>query len=313
MFRGVALNTEYYDAMLASWSKLSLQNGVTFDAGNSQYTNCMQDEKDFIINTFGWTITDGGSVPDTIKPVPDVTNLPDIVSECKITSLTAPTATDNCAGTITGTTTDPTQYTEQGYYTVTWIYDDGNGNTSMQTQNIVIEDVTDPSISCSGDQIVTADETNYYTVPGSEFDPAEVSDNCAVASIINDYNYSTTLQDAEFPVGTTTVTWTVTDSAGNTNSCSFNVVVNSSATGISELSAAGLSVYPNPVCSVLTIKSSRNKINIIEVTDLSGKPVLKRKIENHNARIDLSNLSNGVYMLSIITPEKKIITKIVKK
>ncbi len=41
------------------------------------------------------------------------------------------------------------------------------------------------------------------------------SDNCGVASVSNDYNGTTDASDT-YPVGTTTVTWTVTDIHGNT-------------------------------------------------------------------------------------------------
>ncbi len=50
-------------------------------------------------------------------------------------------------------------------------------------------------------------------------------DNCAVASITNDYNNTDNASDF-YPVGTTAVTWTVTDAAGNQSSCMVNVTVN---------------------------------------------------------------------------------------
>jgi len=58
-----------------------------------------------------------------------------------VDSLTAPTATDNCSGSITGTTTTVLPITAQGTTVVTWAYIDTEGNISTQTQNIVIEDL----------------------------------------------------------------------------------------------------------------------------------------------------------------------------
>ena len=44
-------------------------------------------------------------ISDATAPVPDVVNLADVTGECTVTSLTAPTATDNvCAGAITAPT-----------------------------------------------------------------------------------------------------------------------------------------------------------------------------------------------------------------
>ncbi|MFK7971384.1 MAG: FG-GAP repeat protein [Bacteroidia bacterium] len=51
-------------------------------------------------------------------------------------TLTAPTATDNCAGSITATTSDPVTYSVPGEYSVTWTFDDGNGNTTEQKQQL---------------------------------------------------------------------------------------------------------------------------------------------------------------------------------
>jgi surface protein len=60
MFYGVTLSISNYENLLLGWSSLTLQNGVTFDGGLSQYTINADSAKQYIINTFGWTITDGG-------------------------------------------------------------------------------------------------------------------------------------------------------------------------------------------------------------------------------------------------------------
>ena len=59
-------------------------------------------------------------VDDVTPPVPDLANLPDVTGECSATITVTPTATDNCEGTIIGTTTDPLTYEEQGTFMVTW-------------------------------------------------------------------------------------------------------------------------------------------------------------------------------------------------
>jgi hypothetical protein len=56
----------------------------------------------------------------------------------------APTATDNCKGSITATTTDATSFTQQGTYTINWTYNDGNGNTTTQTQTVIVKDNVAP-------------------------------------------------------------------------------------------------------------------------------------------------------------------------
>ena len=79
----------------------------------SLYNN-FQNENNNSVITRVWTATDDNgnsitytqtiTVVDTTAPVADVANLADVTAECSVDTLTAPTATDNCSGTITGTT-----------------------------------------------------------------------------------------------------------------------------------------------------------------------------------------------------------------
>ncbi len=64
-----------------------------------------------------------------------------------------------------------------------------------------------------------------YTAVGAEFDPTATGDNCSIASVTNDFNGSATLAGAVFPIGATTVLWTITDDCGNSQNCSFVVTV----------------------------------------------------------------------------------------
>ena len=84
------------------------------------------------------------TVTDTTKPIPDVSNLPDISTECRATITTMPTATDACVGQIVATTDDSLTYSTQGIHMVVWKYNDGFGNIVTQQQRIIIQDVTRP-------------------------------------------------------------------------------------------------------------------------------------------------------------------------
>lgn len=83
-------------------------------------------------------------VIDNTAPVPNVAQLPVIQNNCNVSISSMPTATDNCKGLITGTTTDPLIYKTAGTYTITWHYNDGNGNISTQTQTVIVIDNTAP-------------------------------------------------------------------------------------------------------------------------------------------------------------------------
>ncbi|MFP5470195.1 MAG: T9SS type A sorting domain-containing protein [Bacteroidia bacterium] len=71
-------------------------------------------------------------------PVADEATLPDIVEECEVTSLTAPTATDDCDHSIIGTHDATLPITTVGTTTVTWTYTDLAGNVTNQTQDVII-------------------------------------------------------------------------------------------------------------------------------------------------------------------------------
>src|SRR5206468_3293944 len=104
--------------------------------------------------TVHWTYNDGNGnnsyqsqtvvVKDAIAPVPDVATLDTVKGQCSATISSAPNATDNCAGSITGTTGDPLTCNAQGTYTVQWTYNDGNGNNSYQSQTVVVKDAIAP-------------------------------------------------------------------------------------------------------------------------------------------------------------------------
>ena len=60
----VKLSTANYDNTLIGWATRAtnggvLNQGVTFDGGSSNYCNS-SDARDYLINTYGWIITDGG-------------------------------------------------------------------------------------------------------------------------------------------------------------------------------------------------------------------------------------------------------------
>ena len=115
-------------------------------------------------------------------------------------------------------TTDATTYTTQGTHTITWTFDDGNGNSIAATQDVVIADVTDPTINdCPSDISIPTNTANCEAIV--TWVAPTASDNCA-ATISGTHN-----SGDSFTLGTTTVTYTATDDAGNTSTCSFDVTV----------------------------------------------------------------------------------------
>ncbi len=111
-------------------------------------------------------------------------------------------------------------YSSQGTFTITWTYDDGNGNTSTQVQTVIVDDVTAPTIVCPTDITVNSDAgvcgaIVSYTAPTG-------SDNCSGSTTTQTGGLGS---GSSFSVGITTETYTVTDIGSNSASCSFLVTV----------------------------------------------------------------------------------------
>ena len=298
-----AFNTENYDALLQKWNNQNLSDLNT--EVNSYYSCYGLADRTALINN-GWTIIDLG-LQTTLTP--DVENLTTLNAECEITITDFPTASDECANTHTATTDDDLTYTEQGTYTITWNYEN---SALTQQQTIVIEDITDPTITCVENQEVTADETETYIVEGTQFDPLSTDDNCEVVSVTNDFNDTETLAGAELAQGEThTITWTVTDIAGNETTCEFDVLVNNYV-GISDLSEIGISIYPNPSNGIFNIETEGNYE--VTITDISGKVIQRKDVAcNVSTTIDLTNNANGIYFIKFQNNEVVKTIKIIKQ
>ena len=181
----------------------------------------------YVIN---WTFDDGNGnsivvaqnviVDDVSDPATPI--LADVTGECSATAV-ASTTSDNCSGTITGTTSDPLTYSTQGSYVINWTFDDGNGNSIVVPQNVIVDDVTNPVLTCSGDIVADNVPTNCgkvvnYALP-------TFSDNCSGATMTQTDGSGYGTGDL-FPVGTTYQEYTVIDAGGNIVTCGFNVIIN---------------------------------------------------------------------------------------
>jgi hypothetical protein len=62
MFLKASLSTDNYDALLQGWSSQTLQPNVKFHGGYSQYSAESESARNVLVNTHGWTVTDGGLV-----------------------------------------------------------------------------------------------------------------------------------------------------------------------------------------------------------------------------------------------------------
>jgi hypothetical protein len=157
------------------------------------------------------------SVVDTTAP--EITAPADITVEAAgpltTVALVDATATD-AVGPVTITSDAPAQF-PVGTTLVTWTATDGAMNSSTTTSNVTVQDTTPPVVDDSADQTLEA------TGPSGAF----ATFSAPAAHDLVDGDFASTCDHAPgvFPLGTTTVTCSATDAAGNTGSSSFDITV----------------------------------------------------------------------------------------
>src|SRR6056297_991441 len=226
----------------------SVSAATQFELGESTITYTLTDDSgNEVMCSFTVTVVDTES-PVISCPVDEV--VANDAGQCSadIAALTQPGFSDNCsavADSVFYSVTNPDNSISgpfggaMGYVfsvgvsQVEWTVVDSSGNSASCIQNITVEDTEEPTITCA--TLAAAYNTDAgacdYTVQGVEFDPV-VGDNCAVESVSNDYNATSSLANAVFPVGSTPVVWTVTDESGNTATCAITVVVEDNETPV---------------------------------------------------------------------------------
>ena len=156
-------------------------------------------------------------VIDTIKPSlacpPPVTVSTNAGCTATGVELGTPVASDICGVTVTNNA--PAIF-PSGLTNVIWTATDASGNKRTCTQTVNVNDNTPPNITCPADKTVST--TSGCAAVGVALGTPVTSDNCAIALVNNNAT-------ATFPVGMTTVTWTVMDNAGNTNTCTQRITV----------------------------------------------------------------------------------------
>ena len=73
-----------------------------------------------------------------------------------------------------------------------------------------------------------------------------------------------------------------------------------------------IAIFPNPVKERLFITSSSNSISA-QVTDMNGNMIINTENILVNEGIDVSNLNDGTYIITIVDNEQKVSQKFVKR
>jgi gliding motility-associated-like protein len=218
------------------------------------------------IASCGFTVTVTDNTPPVIASCPSNINLFAAANCRAVATWTAPTATDNCSvASLTGSHTSGQEF-NLGSTMVTYTATDAAGNLSTCSFVVSVTDNLPPVISNCPVDITSPAAANCKAIVS--WSPPTASDNCTLASLTSSHN-----PGFEFDLGTTRVTYTAQDNAGNVVSCGFNVTVTANQSITVSDCPAAIEVFADETntaevqwtepsfavaCGNLTIQSSAN-------------------------------------------------------
>jgi len=224
IFVPVDIVTEAVDPVL---NFIELGDATTYDhVGVDSITNDRPDSFSFGSTTVTWTAVDtSGNISTGTQIVTIVdTTMPEIIAPSDVTveaAGTSNTVVDTGDATIydiiqvDSVTSDSPDTFPLGETVITWTATDSSGNSATATQTVTVVDTTAPGIIAPNSITIEAS--------GAEGNLADIglgsgSDTVEIISVTSD-------SPDTFPLGETVITWTATDSSGNSATATQTVTV----------------------------------------------------------------------------------------
>jgi hypothetical protein len=229
------------------------------------------------------------------------------------------TITPSSTNTSTASACD--SYTWNGTnYSASGVYTGSTANCVTESLNLTItQTFSDTTIAIACDSYTWNGQT--YTESGTY---TGITENCITQSLKLTINPSTSssisqtaLDSYTWPVNNQTYTTTGAYTAviPNTSGCDSTITLNltMSFTGINDLSASKLSIYPNPTNGDFTITGLEllGTVSSLSLTDMNGKVV--KVLDTKATKFSMASIKPGVYFLNIISGNKQEVLKIVKE
>ena len=239
------------------WNSGQQTNGIVVTQSGT-YDITVTGSNGCAVTSLPITVTIGDDVAPIIVAPLNVNVNPNLGCTAVGVALGTPVVSDNC--TVASVTNNAPGLFPIGTTTVTWTVTDGAGNTATATQLVNVVDQIAPEATAPAN--VTVNTNNFCDATGVNLGTPEATDNCTIASIVND-------APASFPIGTTVVTWTITDATGNFTTVTQNVTVVDTEAPVVVLQSAAVQLDANGV-GVLTFgdidNGSSDNCGIAEVS-----------------------------------------------
>ncbi|MGK4566041.1 T9SS type A sorting domain-containing protein [Flavobacterium sp. 3HN19-14] len=160
--------------------------------------------------------------------------------------------------------------------------------------------------------------SSYVFAVGTAPDEASVTANLLSESGIENTDY--VMKSVNFtPTATGTYFFSllnnspVNDGAGDLGLLVDNFKV-SSPLSVGDVLAGKFSILPNPATSLISISNTENiNITSVSVTDLNGRTVKNITANGAEAKVNVSDLATGMYMVNVNTDRGTVVKKIMKK
>jgi Concanavalin A-like lectin/glucanases superfamily/Secretion system C-terminal sorting domain/HYR domain len=228
-----------------------------------------------------------------------------------------PTATSTCPvppTKVTGAATNPVSGAifPVGVTTLTFTATDGCGNTQTCSYTVTVKPMpisvtftncpANASFSVSGPSRVTyPTPTATTTCPGGRVKVTPATTNLPSGST--------------FPIGTTTISFTVRDECGNTATCTFTVTLVKHRAKNGSSGDNNLLLYPNPIENELNIDLfEANRNYKVQIFDLLGKMIFEQATDAQSPmKINTTHWQSGVYIIRTSDGETIMESKILRK
>lgn len=227
------------------WNSGPQTNNILVTQSGS-YTVTVVGSNGCAVTSLPMTVTIGDDVDPIIVAPINVNVNPNLGCTAVGVALGTPIVSDNC--TVASVTNNAPSLFPIGTTTVTWTVTDASGNTATATQLVNVVDQVAPEATAPAH--VTVNTNNFCEATGVNLGTPEATDNCTIASIAND-------APASFPIGTTVVTWTITDATGNFTTVTQNVTVVDTEAPVVVLQSAAVQLDANGV-GVLSFEAIDN-------------------------------------------------------
>lgn len=215
MFNLTKLSTENYDSLLIGWNQLSLQDSVNFHAGSSIYCAGYAAHANILMSK-GWEIQDGGSEKEIpIVACKSITLYLDENGQAEITAdMLDDGSYDLCTPVSFSTNKTIFDCNDLGSVQNTLIVSDQNGNIDSCNVTVTILDIPF-SFTCPSDITINANAANC----SAAVNWLSPQSSCT-------FSFTSDFESGDlFPLGTTEVTYYISENALDIDTCSFSVTV----------------------------------------------------------------------------------------